>query len=114
MDEIERKFPSIAFDFTFDSPEFFNRAWLIIKKKSADQTALTFDSPTEEGELMLMNEVLNCIVENKLPIIVHNGFLDMMHVIFAIKIDFLEIFLKITSFMAIILSKTSSNIPLSL
>jgi hypothetical protein len=31
---------------------------------------------------MLINEVIDCIVENKLPIIVHNGFLDLMHVFF--------------------------------
>ncbi len=57
--------------------------------------------------MKLMNEVMDCIVENKLPIVVHNGFLDMMHVIYSLIIDILEIFCKTTPHLAALLSETS-------
>ena len=58
-----------------------------------------------------MNEVITCIAENKLPIIVHNGFLDLMHVHLSLPEDLLEILLKTASRLEVILQQTNQRIP---
>lgn len=63
---------------------------MIIRKKKESEVPLELGVGVEET--FFMNEVMDCIVENKLPIIVHNGFLDMMHVNFSLNQIFLRFF----------------------
>ena len=58
--------------------------------------------------------MLDSIVENRIPIVVHNGVLDLMHVILCVKKDIPEILLKIPSDLAGFLPKTSLCFPLHL
>lgn len=80
-DKVEETYPQQPFLFEFDSQSIIKRSKMIIKKSTASQTAIGTDLNCVVEPDKLFNEVINEMISLKKPIIVHNGFLDLMHVL---------------------------------
>lgn len=83
-EKIQELYPQQPLEFTFDNELVHRRTKMILTKSSADKDLndqVVIDSGSSEE--VLFNKVFEEMVDSRKPLIVHNGFLDLMHVISA-------------------------------
>ena len=79
--KVEERFPDQSFLVSFDCEEVVGRSKMVIKKcRSEEKSESEGKKESEKAGEMFFNEVIDSIVDSKKPLILHNGFLDMMHI----------------------------------